>query len=60
MLAGTPLPGIFHDEEYDIRCLRQVEITHLISLTEPPPKELAVNSDLLETYGIGNSHYPIG
>ncbi|PSF05027.1 hypothetical protein C7H09_16900 [Marinobacter fuscus] len=58
-LAGTPRPGVFHDEEYDIRCLKQVRITHLITLTEPPPRELAVDTALLQTYGIGNTCFPV-
>jgi len=59
ILAGTPRPGVFHDEEYDIKSLSRVEINHLITLTEPPPKELAVNGDLLDQYGIDNSCFPV-
>ncbi|WP_221801174.1 ATP-binding cassette domain-containing protein [Oceanobacter mangrovi] len=59
VLAGTPRPGVFHDEEYDIKSLKQVEISHLITLTEPPPKEASVNQQLLARYGIGNSCFPI-
>lgn len=50
---------MFYDEEYDIRSLSRVEITHLITLTEPPPKELAVSEKLLEQYRIENSKFPI-
>lgn len=59
VLAGTPRPGVFYDEEYDIRSLSRVEITHLMTLTEPPPKELAVSKELLEQYRIENSQFPI-
>lgn len=59
VLAGTPRPGVFYDEEYDIRSLSRVEITHLMTLTEPPPKELAVSQELLAQYGIENSQFPI-
>lgn len=58
-LAGTPLPGVVYDEEYDIKSLNRVEITHLITLTQSPPKELAVNHELLRAYGIGNTQFPI-
>ncbi|MGB1092965.1 MAG: dual specificity protein phosphatase family protein, partial [Oceanobacter sp.] len=33
-LAGTPMPGIFYDAEYDLTALRKVGVTHLISLME--------------------------
>lgn len=35
-LAGTPWPGIVHGAAYDLRALRAVGITHLVSLTEEP------------------------
>lgn len=59
VLAGTPRPGVFYDEEYDIKSLSRVEITHLVTLTEPPPKELAVSQELLDQYCIKNSQFPI-
>lgn len=37
-LAGTPLPGIIHDLDYDLRALRRAGITTLINLTETPPE----------------------
>lgn len=33
-LAGTPLPGVFHDRDYDLAALNRVGIRHLINLTE--------------------------
>lgn len=59
ILAGTPRPGVFYDEEYDVKSLSKVEVNHLITLTEPPPKELGVSVDLLNKYGIENSQFPI-
>jgi len=35
-LAGTPWPGIVHGAEYDLGTLRNVGVTHLVSLTEEP------------------------
>jgi atypical dual specificity phosphatase len=35
-LAGTPWPGIVHGAEYDLQALRNVGVTHLVSLTEDP------------------------
>jgi atypical dual specificity phosphatase len=35
-LAGTPWPGIVHGADYDLSALRNVGVTHLVSLTESP------------------------
>ena len=35
-LAGTPLPGVYYDMEYDLKALQRVGITMLITLTESP------------------------
>lgn len=35
-LAGTPWPGVVHGADYDLQALRNVGITHLVSLTEEP------------------------
>lgn len=59
ILAGTPRPGVFYDEEYDIKSLSRVQVNQLITLTEPPPKELAVSQELLGRYGIENLQFPI-
>lgn len=58
-LAGTPRPGVFHDTEFDVVALKRVGISHLISLTELPPKEPAIEVDLLTDYDIGHCQYPI-
>lgn len=36
LVAGTPLPGVLHDTDADLRALHEVGITRLISLTETP------------------------
>lgn len=58
-LAGTPRPGVFHDTEFDVMALKRVGITYLISLTELPPKEPAIEVDLLGRYDIKHCQYPI-
>lgn len=35
-LAGTPVPGVYFDMEYDLKALKRVGITTLITLTEKP------------------------
>lgn len=39
LLAGTPLPGVFYDMDYDLKALQRVGITTLVSLTEAPLDE---------------------
>jgi len=41
-LAGTPRPGIVHDLEYDLKALRRVGVTTLITLTETAPDTAAM------------------
>ncbi len=38
-LAGTPLPGVYFDMEYDLKALQRVGVTTLLSLTENPLDE---------------------
>ncbi|MGM0564920.1 MAG: protein-tyrosine phosphatase family protein [Pseudomonadota bacterium] len=59
VLAGTPMPGVFYEEEYDVQALQRVEITHLVTLTMPPPKERDVTETLLESYGITRKRFSI-
>lgn len=35
-LAGTPMPGVFHDVSHDLQALVAVGVTRLVSLTETP------------------------
>lgn len=53
-LAGTPLPGVFHDRDYDLAALRRVGIRHLINLTEEamPPEAPA-------RFGIASHWFPV-
>ncbi|MFL0805931.1 MAG: ATP-binding cassette domain-containing protein [Oceanobacter sp.] len=37
LLAGTPMPGIFFEADYDLKALHRVGVRHLISLMETPP-----------------------
>ncbi|NMT62304.1 phosphatase domain-containing putative toxin [Marinobacter orientalis] len=52
-LAGTPRPGIVQDLEYDLRALKRVGITTLITLTETKP-----DTEALAEYGIENIWSP--
>lgn len=54
MLAGTPRPGVFHDIHYDLKALKRVGVTCLVTLTERAPEV----DEMLE-YGIGNIWSPI-
>ncbi|MYM65101.1 ATP-binding cassette domain-containing protein [Pseudomaricurvus sp. HS19] len=58
-LAGTPRPGVFHETSYDLAALKRVGITCLLSLTELPPNEPAIETDLLAEFGIRHGQYPI-
>lgn len=53
-LAGTPRPGVFFDLDYDLRALRRVGITCLVTLTQTPPE-----IDAFAKHGIGNLWFPI-
>ena len=47
VLAGTPRPGLVTDMDYDLKALKRVGVTVLISLTTKP-----VDPELLKDYGI--------
>lgn len=53
-LAGTPRPGIVHDIDYDLKALRRVGVTTLVSLTERAP-----DVDDIRKYDIENIWLPI-
>lgn len=53
-LAGTPLPGVFHDINYDLAALRRVGVTRLITLTEQP-----LNDERLAPFGIRSLWHPV-
>ena len=46
-LAGTPVPGVYFDMEYDLKALKRVGITTLLTLTETP-----LDENRLEPFGI--------
>lgn len=54
VLAGTPMPGIFFESDYDLKALQRVGIKHLVCLLEqqPPVEENA-------RYGISTHWCPI-
>lgn len=54
MLAGTPQPGVVAPVDHDLMLLRQVGITHLITLTEDD-----MDQDALARYGLKNTHLSI-
>lgn len=54
MLAGTPVPGVYFDMEYDLKALRRVGITTLITLTET-----ALDEARLAPFGIKTVWEPI-
>jgi len=54
VLAGTPRPGIVADLDYDMRALRRVGVTVLVSLTLVP-----MEPRLLSEYGIRGVWSPI-
>lgn len=47
VLAGTPLPGVVHDIEYDMQMLKKVGVTTLVTLMTKP-----VDKDVLEKYSV--------
>lgn len=53
-LAGTPMPGIVQDLDYDLTALRRVGVTWLLNLTERAP-----DRPLLATYDLSCAWYPI-
>ena len=53
-LAGTPMPGIFFEPDYDLKALHRVGIRHLISLMESnPPVETNAS------YGLTTSWFSV-
>lgn len=53
-LAGTPMPGVVRPIDDDLKALRRVKITLLVTLTIKP-----VCTEILAEYGIDNLHFPI-
>lgn len=47
VLAGTPLPGVFHDFEYDMKMLQRVGVTKLVTLMTKP-----INKEALEKFSV--------
>lgn len=54
ILAGTPQPGVVLNEDYDMKALKRVGITKLITLTETN-----LDQDLLAAYEISNIWEPM-
>lgn len=53
-LAGTPLPGVIHDIDYDMKALKRMGVSCIVSLTTKP-----VDPDVLNEYEITGLWYPI-
>lgn len=53
-LAGTPRPGLVADMKYDLKALKRVGVTVLLSLTETP-----VDSSELKEFDIEHVEFPI-
>jgi len=53
-LAGTPLPGVFFEKDYDLKALQRVGVTRLLSTTQTP-----VPKDELAPFGISGKAFPI-
>jgi len=54
MLAGTPQPGVVLDIDYDLKALKRVGVTLLVTLTET-----ALDQDLLKQYELKNIWEPM-
>ena len=54
ILAGTPQPGVVLDIEYDLKALKRVGVTMLVTLTET-----ALQQDLLKQYELKNIWEPM-
>jgi len=54
ILAGTPQPGVVLDADYDMKALKRVGVTKLITLTETD-----LDQDLLSAYEISNIWEPM-
>jgi ABC-type phosphate transport system ATPase subunit len=48
-LAGTPLPGVYFELEYDLKALQHCGVTRLVNLTEMP-----LDESRLKPFGIGS------
>lgn len=53
-LAGTPVPGVYFDMEYDLKALQRVGVTKLVTLTET-----ALDEAKLTPFGISSIWEPI-
>ena len=53
-LAGTPKPGLLTDINHDLKALKRVGVTVLVTLTESP-----MEKEILEEYQICNVFFPI-
>jgi len=53
-IAGSPLPGVVNDIHIDLKALKRMGITMLITLTE---RDLP--TDILQQHGLKNLHLPI-
>lgn len=53
-LAGTPMPGVYFDVEYDLKALQRVGITTLVTLTET-----ALDESMLAPFGLKSIWEPI-
>jgi len=53
-IAGSPLPGVVNDIHIDLKALKRMGITILITLTE---RDLPI--DILQQHGLKNLHLPI-
>jgi atypical dual specificity phosphatase len=54
MLAGTPVPGVYYDMEYDLKALKRVGVTTLVTLTET-----ALDEARLAPFGIKSVWEPV-
>jgi atypical dual specificity phosphatase len=54
MLAGTPVPGVYFDMEYDLKALQRVGVTTLVTLTET-----ALDESRLAPFGLKSIWEPI-
>lgn len=53
-LAGTPVPGVYFDMEYDLKALQRVGVTTLVTLTET-----ALDEQRLAPFGLKSVWEPI-
>lgn len=53
-LAGTPMPGVYFDMEYDLKALQRIGVTTLITLTE-----IALDEARLTPFGLKSIWEPI-